>query len=51
MIDEMTNEKLDFSIKSLDTIRDEILNALLPAISIFAILPLLASLARIPTLG
>ena len=51
MIDERTSEKLELSNDSLDTIRNEILNTLLPAISIIAIFPLLASLSRISSLG
>ena len=38
-------------IRNLDTVRDEISNALLMAISIFALIPLAASLTRISEIG
>ena len=45
------SEMQELNIKSLDQVRDEILNALLIAIAVFAILPLMASLYRAKEIG
>ena len=51
MSEKPKHEELDLSVKTLDTVRNEILNVLLIAISLFAFLPLAASLNRIPEIG
>ena len=51
MSEKSKHEELDLSVKSLPTIRNEILNTLLIAITIFGPLPLAASLYRITAIG
>ena len=51
MIKDQTHGELEFSVKGLDTVRNEILNGLLLALYIFTVFPLVASLLRIPDIG
>ena len=51
MIKAKSNEGSENSVTSLDTIREEILNKLILAASIFTLFPLGASLLRIPNIG
>lgn len=51
MPEKLKHKEVDLSIKSLDAIRNEILNLLLISISIFALLPLAVSLYRRVVIG